>query len=370
MPVTQALVAINVVAFAAAAAGGVPLLDPPPETLARWGANVGPLTADGQWWRTLASVFVHFGLLHLAVNMAALADLGRTAERLFGHWPFLFIALASGTVGAAASVAWNPWVNSAGASGAIFGILGALLAYAAAPATRAPRAILRTQLLVGATFVALTIAIDLAGAGVDHAAHAGGAVCGAALGRLLSRPLAVPLPRVPPARAAAAAGLALAAFAATAATWRNVGPAYAEELRFVAEARAYLDGEATRTAALRESFQRWRAGELSREAHAAEVAANAQLLAETATSLERHRLSAESPSAPVYAQEALVQVLRLRAAGMERRAVAIAKGNRGAAMEADRLLAEADARWEQAACGAPRSALLKCAPRRPAAQAP
>lgn len=350
--------------------GGSPLLDPHPETLARWGANVGPLTADGQWWRTLTSIIVHFGLLHLAVNTAALADLGRTAERLFGHWPFLFIAIASGAVGAAASVAWNPWVHSAGASGAIFGILGALLAYAAKPQTRVPRALLRSQALLGTAFVAFTVLVDLAGAGVDHAAHAGGAACGVVFGWLLARPLAAPLPRVPPARVVAAAGFALAAFAALAASWRNVGPAYAAERRFVAEARAYLDGEAARTSALRESFQRWRAGEITRMEHAAEVSAYARLLAETAAGLARHRLSAESPSAPVYAQVTLVEVLRLRAAGMERRAVAVASASRSAAAEADRLLAEADARWASAACDTPRSALLKCAPRKSETQGP
>jgi membrane associated rhomboid family serine protease len=343
----------------------MPLLHPSPETVGDRGANIGPLTADGQAWRALTSVFVHFGLLHLAVNMAATIDLGRTAERLFGHMAFLAIFLASGAVGAAASVAWNPWVHSAGASGAIFGILGALLAYSTAPATRVPRDVLRTQALVGAAFIAFTLAIDLAGAGVDHAAHAGGAACGAVLGRLLARPLGAPLPRVPPGRAVLAAVFALTAFAAAAATWRNVGPAYAEERRFVAEARAYLDAEGARTAALRESFRRWRAGEISRQTHAGEVAEYARRLAETASNLERHRLSDESPSAPVFAQQALVEVLRLRAAGMERRALAVAKGHRGHAAEADRLLAEADARWEQAACAAPRSPLLRCAPRKP-----
>jgi membrane associated rhomboid family serine protease len=343
----------------------MPLFDPAPEALGDWGANIGPLTVDGQAWRVLTSVFVHFGLLHLAVNMAATVDLGRTAERLFGHGAFLFIFLASGAIGAAASVAWNPWVHSAGASGAIFGILGALLAYSTAPATRVPREVLRSQVLVGAAFVAFTLAVDLAGAGVDHAAHAGGAACGAVLGRLLARPLAAPLPRVSPGRAALAAVFALAAFAAAASAWRNVGPAYAEEQRFVAEARAYLDAEGARTAALRESFRRWRGGEISRETHAADVAEYARRLAETASSLERHRPSAESPSAPVFAQEALVEVLRLRAAGMERRALAVAKGDRGHAAEAERLLAEADARWKQAACTTPRSALLRCAPRKP-----
>ena len=97
--------AANVLVALAAALAGVPLLDPGADDLLRWGANVGPLTTGGQWWRTLTSMFVHIGLVHLAVNLIALADLGRTAERLFGAGAFLGIYGASGIVGAACSAA-------------------------------------------------------------------------------------------------------------------------------------------------------------------------------------------------------------------------------------------------------------------------
>jgi membrane associated rhomboid family serine protease len=349
-----------VLAFAAATLGGAPFLDPASEHLARWGANIGPLTADGQPWRTATGAFAHFGLVHLLINMTALADLGRTAERLFGSGPFLAIALASGAIGGAVSVAWNPWVQSAGASGMVFGVLGALLAYGFLPDTRMPRHLVRLHGMVAAGFFAFTAIASLAGVGVDHAAHLGGLASGAALGAVLCRPLAEPRSRIGPARLALAAALAAGSFGIAAAQWRNVGPAWAEEQRFVAATRAYLDGEAARVAALRESHAKWRAGELSRAAHARDLREYARLLAATADDLHRYRVSPESPAAPRAAQEALSTVLRLRAQGVERRAVAIETGRADAAADADRLLAEADALWDRAACRERRSPLLRC----------
>ena len=40
-----------------------------------------------------------------------------------------FLVVGAGVAGSLASVAWNPLVNSAGASGAIFGLIGAQLAF-------------------------------------------------------------------------------------------------------------------------------------------------------------------------------------------------------------------------------------------------
>ncbi len=359
-PATFALIAINVLVFAVAVARGVPLIDPPADALTAYGANVGPLTTDGQWWRALTSVFVHFGLVHLAVNMAALADLGRTAERLYGSVPLVLIAVASGAAGGAVSVASNPWTDSAGASGAIFGILGAMIAYAAVPATRTPRRLLWTWAAVAVGFIAFTLVVHGLGTPVDHAAHLGGLACGAAVGAVLARPLGPPRPRLGVERLMMAAVVGIAAFCVPAATWRNIGPAYADEARFVADARAHLDGEAARVAALRESFRKWRANEISRTAHAKELTAYASLLRATAERMEGYQLSPESPAHPVAAREVIVATLRLRAQGIDQRAIAVARNDRKAASEAERLLNEADAAWQRGACSEHRSSLLKC----------
>ncbi len=56
--VTYALVAACVAVFAAMALAHVSPTHPAAQPLLRWGANYGPLTLGGQWWRLLTSVFL------------------------------------------------------------------------------------------------------------------------------------------------------------------------------------------------------------------------------------------------------------------------------------------------------------------------
>jgi succinate dehydrogenase hydrophobic anchor subunit len=70
MVVTQGIFGINVAVFVAMLLGGVAMLDNPSgQDLVHWGANFGPLTVSGQWWRLLTCVFIHGGLLHIGFNM-------------------------------------------------------------------------------------------------------------------------------------------------------------------------------------------------------------------------------------------------------------------------------------------------------------
>jgi hypothetical protein len=45
------------------------LLVPQPNVLIHWGSNFGPATLNGEWWRLFTSMFLHFGLVHLALNL-------------------------------------------------------------------------------------------------------------------------------------------------------------------------------------------------------------------------------------------------------------------------------------------------------------
>src|SRR5260370_27230926 len=73
MVVTQAIFGINVAVFIAMTMAGVSMLDNPAgPDLVRWGANFGPLTVSGQWWRLLTCVFIHRGFPPLAFKICGL----------------------------------------------------------------------------------------------------------------------------------------------------------------------------------------------------------------------------------------------------------------------------------------------------------
>ncbi len=143
------------------------------------GANYPPFVFGELRVETLlTSCFVHFSLMHIAFNMAALRQMGGVVERTVGQARLASMYVASGIVGAAASAAWG-WFGeqerlSAGASGAICGVLGAALVLGVRlQGWRGP--IVRAML----TWLALTIGLGFF-IGSDNAAHVGGTVTGAA----------------------------------------------------------------------------------------------------------------------------------------------------------------------------------------------
>lgn len=187
--VTPALVAINVAIFIAMALKGAGVFDVNGEVHVAWGSNYGPLTLSGEWWRLLTSTFLHFGILHLLVNMYVLWDVGRFVERLYGSRAYVVIYFGAGLLGSIASLAWNPVVNSAGASGAIFGVVGAMLAAMTGKSMRLPVSVAQAHRNSMLVFVLFNLANGLSHAGIDNAAHVGGLVGGFLIGFVLRRPL-------------------------------------------------------------------------------------------------------------------------------------------------------------------------------------
>jgi len=187
---TPALVTINVLIFLAMAASGAGSHAPQGQTLIPWGSNFGPLTSDGQWWRLFTSMFLHFGIIHLAVNMYALYVGGLLVEQLYGGIHFLFLYLIAGLSGSIASLLWQPMVNSAGASGAIFGIYGGLLAFLLNRGNLIPTGFRRRLCISTGTFVMYSLSNGFTHAGIDNAAHFGGLCSGLAIGfAFTARPL-------------------------------------------------------------------------------------------------------------------------------------------------------------------------------------
>jgi membrane associated rhomboid family serine protease len=94
--------------------------------LIRAGALVRGVVGNGEWWRVVACLFLHVGVVHLMLNATGMYILGRLAEDLFGGARMLAIFGVAGASGALASYLASPTGISAGASGAVFGLLGAV----------------------------------------------------------------------------------------------------------------------------------------------------------------------------------------------------------------------------------------------------
>jgi membrane associated rhomboid family serine protease len=83
--------------------------------------------AQGEWWRLVSAAFLHYGPLHLGMNMLVLWIIGPPLEEYFGHGRYALVYLVSGLAGSAGALLWSPNALTVGASGAIWGIMGAAL---------------------------------------------------------------------------------------------------------------------------------------------------------------------------------------------------------------------------------------------------
>jgi len=182
---TYLLLAVNIGVFVAMVVSGISIMKPTTDDLIRWGADVGALTLNNQPWRAVTSSFLHIGLIHLLLNMWCLINLGRMLEMIVGGWNTLLVYLATGIGSALASLTWDSFRVSAGASGSIFGITGVLLSilYFAFPRER-----VRPLLVNVAQFAGINLVYGLVG-GVDNMAHLGGLISGLLIGFFLSRTL-------------------------------------------------------------------------------------------------------------------------------------------------------------------------------------
>lgn len=146
-----------------------------------WGANVPTLTFSGQYWRLLASMFMHVNLTHIVMNMLALWSLGRVLEPKIGATYFAAIYFSSGLVGSLFSAIWRngQFFISCGASGAILGIFGVAIVYALKNKAHSEIPLSSLVISLVLTFGAGAIA------NIDNAAHLGGLVTGIIMTMLL-----------------------------------------------------------------------------------------------------------------------------------------------------------------------------------------
>ena len=177
----------NVGVFIVMSISGLGFMSFNADDLLRWGANYGPLTQAGEWWRLLTSTFLHAGFMHLFANMYGLLFVSLFLEPIVGKNKFLAVYLFTGVIGSVASMSWYDATVSVGASGAIFGLYG--LAVALMLTKVFPPAMSKALWLSILIFVGYSLSMGLAGEGIDNAAHVGGLVSGFVAGLFLSRGL-------------------------------------------------------------------------------------------------------------------------------------------------------------------------------------
>ena len=152
------------------------------------GAMYEPLvTENGEYYRLLTSIFMHFGINHIVNNMLMLFILGDNMERALGHIKYLFFYLICGVGANIASMTVNVMnkelVVSAGASGAIFGVIGGLL-YAVAVNHGRLEDLSTRQLVV---VILCSLYFGFTSGGVDNVAHIAGLLIGIVMAMLLYR---------------------------------------------------------------------------------------------------------------------------------------------------------------------------------------
>ncbi len=172
----------------------IDISDPAIKDALHWGADFTPLTFSGQPERLFTSMFFHFGIIHLMLNMWALYIFGNVAEALFGRLYFIGLYLLAGLFGSLLSSYINiqnghellqhfdqsllPHV-SAGASGAVMGLGAALTVLSLFPPLPHQAYILDKKALL--MIMAINLIFGLVATGINNAAHVGGMIMGALL---------------------------------------------------------------------------------------------------------------------------------------------------------------------------------------------
>lgn len=149
-----------------------------------WGSNFSGLTLGGESWRLFTSTFLHFNIMHLLVNTYSLYVIGNLLEKKIGFIWFILYFILFGVSGGLASLIWNVYTVSAGASGALFGLIGFYFVFSLNPSqernTRHSASIL--------VIIILNLLFGFFNNSIDNAAHIGGLILGAIVGSIFLIP--------------------------------------------------------------------------------------------------------------------------------------------------------------------------------------
>lgn len=182
---TYLIISINIIMFIVESASGG---SQNPEVAYRYGAMVVGAVEQGDIWRMVTCMFLHYGVVHLLGNMCSLFYIGPYVEMVFGKVKYLLIYLFGGTIGSIVAFCvdnYNHQNNlNVGASGAIFALLGAILIIAISKRfTNRPNVIAVIITIV----VAIVPSIFLPN--ISFSAHIGGLIGGFVVSLIASRKL-------------------------------------------------------------------------------------------------------------------------------------------------------------------------------------
>ena len=170
---TYVLIAASVIVFAITAAQSSDVMNnqSPSRLFADWALWPRGI-AQGEFFRIIGSGFLHFGPIHLAVNMLALYIIGRDVEHILGRSRYVAVYVTALLGGAAGALALQDSLSvTAGASGAIYGLFGAQAII-----------LIRLRQSPGPIFVliAINVIISVSIPGISLWGHMGGLAAGAA----------------------------------------------------------------------------------------------------------------------------------------------------------------------------------------------
>jgi membrane associated rhomboid family serine protease len=200
-PVTSALIAVNVAVFVLMAAADSGTMNGRVTKLhvqlglSKAILKFGVGSADGsisegphQWYRLLTAGFIHFGVLHIVMNMLLLYQLGNLLERALGGARLAAVYFASLLAGSLGVIILDGHGLSGGASGAVFGLM-----------TAAAVGLHRRGVNVFSTGIGMTLGLNLVLtftiSGISIGGHIGGMMAGAICGWVMLAPSWKPSPK-------------------------------------------------------------------------------------------------------------------------------------------------------------------------------
>ncbi|ENK1244297.1 rhomboid family intramembrane serine protease [Clostridium botulinum] len=171
--ITKIIIGINIFMYLITAFLSKNILSSDIRVLVFLGAKANSFINNGEYYRLITSMFLHGGLIHLALNMYALNSIGPLIENYFGKVKYLIIYFISGILSSYFSYLFSPSV-SIGASGAIFGVLGATLIIAYKNRKRGGKEFLNNIISV----IVVNLILGFSIPNVDNFGHIGGLIGG------------------------------------------------------------------------------------------------------------------------------------------------------------------------------------------------